>query len=194
MVNATQLKSGMAIRFEGQTYRVVAAEYHSGQGKMGGATHARLQNLNTRTFREYSFRPDLKLEDLPIARQTEEFLYSEHNQYCFMNPDSFEQTEVARELVGERGSLLEAGMRVQVEFLEGRPVNVLFPEILEVRIADTAPPSHQQQDGAFKTARLANGVEVMVPQFLKTGDMIRLDVASMKYMDRAKTESRGRGA
>jgi elongation factor P len=55
---------------------------------------------------------------------------------------------------------------------------------------DTAPPIHQQQDNTYKPARLANGIEVMVPQFVKTGDAIRLDVPNMKYMDRAKT---GRG-
>jgi len=65
-------------------------------------------------------------------------------------------------------------------------VSVVFPDVLEVKIADTAPPSHQQQTSAFKTARLENGVEVMVPLFVKNGDVIRLDLQNMRYMDRAK--------
>jgi len=76
-------------------------------------------------------------------------------------------------------------MKVSVEFVAGRPVGVLFPGVLEVKIADTAPPIHQQ-DNTFKPAKLGNGVEVMVPQFIKTGDAIRLDFATMKYMDRVK--------
>jgi elongation factor P len=67
-------------------------------------------------------------------------------------------------------------------------VGVLFPDVLEVKIADTAPAMHQQADSAFKPARLPNGVEVMVPQFVKTGDLIRLDLQNMKYMDRAKAK------
>jgi len=63
MVTASQCASEMAIKFEGQRYKVVAAEYHGGQGKMGGATHTRLQNLDTRTFWEHSFRSELKIEE-----------------------------------------------------------------------------------------------------------------------------------
>jgi elongation factor P len=77
-------------------------------------------------------------------------------------------------------------MKLAVDFVEGRPVSVLFPDVLEGKIADTAPPAHQQADAAHKPAKLENGVEVMVPQFVKTGDVIRLDLQTMKYMDRAK--------
>jgi elongation factor P len=191
MVTASQLRIGMAIKFEGQRYKVVAAEYHGGQGKMGGATHTRLQNLDTRTFWEHSFRSELKLEEIALEKQALEFLYADGGQCCFMNPETYEQTEVAREFVGEpQAGLLETGMKLSVEFLEGRPVSVLFPDVLEVKIVDTAPPIHQQQDSNYKPAKLANGIEVMVPQFVKTGDAIRLDVANMRYMDRART---GRG-
>ena len=191
MVTASQLRTGMAIKFEGQKYKVVAAEYHGGKGKMGGATHARLQNLDTRTFWEHSFRAELKLEEIALERQALEFLYADGEQCCFMNPVSYEQTEVAKAFIGDpQVRLLEPGMKLSVEFLEGRPVSVLFPDVLEVKIVDTAPPIHQQQDNTYKPAKLANGIEVMVPQFVKTGDAIRLDVANMRYMDRAKT---GRG-
>jgi translation elongation factor P/translation initiation factor 5A len=68
MINALQLRAGTAISFEGQDYKVIAPEYHSGQGKMGGVTHARLQSLATGTFWEQSFRSDLKLQELPVER------------------------------------------------------------------------------------------------------------------------------
>jgi elongation factor P len=106
------------------------------------------------------------------------------------NPESYEQTEIAQATVGPQAGFLDAGMRVSVEFVEGRPVGVFFPDALEVKIADTAPPTHQQQDSAFKPAELENGVEVMVPQFVKTGDVIRLDMQTLKYMDRVKVESK----
>ena len=186
MVVASQLRAGTAIKFQGQDYKVVAADYHPGQGQMGGSTHARLQNLNTGTFWEHSFRADLKLEELPVEKRQLEFLYADGGRCCFMHPDTYEQSEVPKEIVGPQSDFLESGMHLGVEFVEGRPISVLFPDVLEVRIADTAPAVHQQQDANFKPARLANGVSVMVPQFVKTGDMIRLDMQTLKYMDRAR--------
>jgi elongation factor P len=194
MVLASQLRAGMAIVSENQTYRVVAAEYHPGQGKMGGVTHARLQNIDTGTFRELSFRAELKLQDLVVERQTLEFLYTDGDLCCFMNPENYEQTEIPRAVAGPRAAFLEPGMKLAVEFVSGRPVHVLFPVVIEVKIADTAPAAHQQADSAFKPARLANGIEVMVPQFIKAGDMIRLDLETIKYMDRARPDAKVKNA
>lgn len=192
MIAASQLRPGTAIRFEGQPYKVITADYHPGQGKMGGVAHARLQNLNTGTFWEHSFRSELKLDELSVEKRPLEFLYSDANHCCFMDPESYEQLEIEHGIVGDRASFLDAGMRLSVEFVEGRAIGVAFPDVLEVRIADTAPPTHQQADSAFKPATLLNGVEIMVPQFVKTGDLIRLDLQNRKYMDRAKAEGKGR--
>jgi len=74
--------------------------------------------------------------------------------------------------------------------VEERAVSVLFPDILEARVAETAPPSHAQQDSAWKPAKLENGVEIMAPQFIKAGDLIRLDVETLRYVDRAKGAGR----
>lgn len=186
MVIASQLRPGAAIKYQGQPYKVLAADYRPGQGQMSGATHVRLENLNTHTTWEHAIRADLKLEEIPLEKRTLEFLYRDGGQCCFMHSENFEQVELSDEMAGPRVSFLEAGMRIPVEFLDGVPIGVLFPDVLEVRIADTAPPMHQQQDTNFKTARLENGIEVLVPQFVKTGDSIRLGLEHMRYMDRVK--------
>ena len=186
MITASQLRTGMVIRHEGQSYRVLHADYHPGQGKMGGAAHTRLKNLATGTTWEHSFRSDLKLEDLPVDRRSMEFIYSDSDSHYFMHPETYEQTAIPASVIGEHAPFLEGGMRLPVEFVEDAPVSVIFPDALEVRIADTAPPVHQQQDNTWKPARLENGIEVMVPQFIKIGDFIRLDVQNLRYMDRAK--------
>ena len=190
MVIASQLRAGMAVRFEGQVYKVLAAEHHLGQGKMGGATHTRLKNLSTGTLREISFRAELKLEEVETRKVPMDFLYADAEQCTFMNPETFDQISIPVSLVGPQAALLQTDMRVAVDFVEGQPVGVVFPDVLEVRIGETAPPSHQQVDSVWKPARLESGVEVMVPQFIKNGDLIRLDVANMKYMDRAKGSGR----
>ena len=190
-MTASQMRAGMAVRYEGQVYKVVAADYHPGQGKMGGVCHARLKNLSTGSLWEHSFRADLKLEELAVEKQPMDFLYADAGHCCFMNPDTYEQVELPASLIGPQASFLLPDMRVAVEFVEGQPVSVVFPEILELRVAETAPPVHQQQESVWKPARLDNGAEIMVPQFIKVGDLIRLDVASLKYIDRAKGATKG---
>jgi elongation factor P len=189
MITASQIRSGMAIRYQGQLYKVIAADYHPGQGKMGGVNHLRFKNLATGTFWEQSLRADLKIDEVPVERQTLEFLYSDDQTCYFMNPQSYEQVEVASEVIGEQANFLDPGMQIPVEFVEGSAVSVVFPDFVEVKIADTAPPSHGQVDSTWKSARLSNGVEIMVPPFVKSGDLIRLNLTEMKYMDRAKAKS-----
>ncbi len=186
MVLASQLRAGMAIRFEGAVYRVLAAVYHPGQGKMGGSTHARLRNPATGALWEHSFRSELKLEDLPVEKRSMEFLYADGDACHFMHPEDYEQVSVPVSLLGQRARFLQPGMRLPVEFIEEQPVSVLFPDIIEARIGQTSPPVHAQQDSTWKTATLENGAEVMVPQFVKTGDVVRLDSQNLKYIDRAK--------
>jgi elongation factor P len=189
MISASQIRAGMAIRYQNQPYRVILADYHPGQGKMGGVNHLRLKNLATGTFWEQSVRAELKIEELPVERQTLEFLYTDEDTCFFMNPQSYEQIEVSSAVVGAQMKFLDPGMQTSVEFVQGRPVNVIFPDFVEVRIADTAPPSHGQVDSTWKPARLTNDVEIMVPPFVKSGDTVRLSLSDMKYMDRAKFKS-----
>jgi elongation factor P len=173
MVLAAQLRQGMVTVFEGQTYRVLGSEHHPGPGKMGGV------NLGTGTLRDYSFRSELKLQEAAVGRHTD------GGHGCWMNPDTFEQTETAGGTLRPRARLLFAGMRLAVELPDGRPMNVVFPDVLELRVTDTAPSIPEQAVRNFKTAKLENGIEVLVPRFVKTGDVIRLHVETFEYMARA---------
>ncbi len=186
MISASQLRPGMAIRYEGVNYKVVSCENHPGQGKMGGVVHTRLKNLSTGAFWEHSFRSELKLETVPVEKRSMEFLYAAAEQCHFMNPETFEQIGIDDAVVGPARLFLLPGMELPVEFIEEQPVSVVFPDIMEMRAAETAPPAHGQQDNTWKKARLENGVELLVPQFIKPGDMIRVEVETLRYVDRAK--------
>src|SRR5262245_21689508 len=107
----------MAIRHEGQTYKVVSSEYHPGQGKMGGVTHARLRNLATGTLWEHSFRAELKLEDVPAEKHSMSFLYADADQCYFMNPVTYEQVEIPALIIGEQARFLQPDMQLPVEFV-----------------------------------------------------------------------------
>jgi elongation factor P len=189
MMTASQIRPGMAIRFDNQTYKIVAAEYQPGQGKMGGVMHARLKNLTTGTFWEHGFRAELKVEEVPIEKRVADFLYMDGDDCTFMDPLTFEQHTVPAASLGRQAQLLAPEMRVQMEFVHGAPVSVQFPDTLEIRVKDTTPPAHTQ-DSTWKSALLEGGLEIMVPQFIKIGDMIRIDGAELRYMDRARSAGR----
>ena len=189
MIGAEKLRAGMAIRYQGQPYKVVAADYHPGQGKMGGANHLELRNLETGTLWQQSLRAELKVEELPIERLNLEYLYSTETASIFMHLQNFEQIEVPSALLGAQARFLSEGMQLPVEFVEGRPIAVLFPDFVEIAVAETAPPVHSQVDGNWKPARLGNGVEVMVPPFVKSGESIRLNLNTLKYMERARARA-----
>jgi elongation factor P len=186
MMIASQLRLGMAVRYEGINYKVISCEYHPGQGKMGGVVRARLRNLTTGAFWEHNFRAELKLDLVPVEKRSMEFLYADSDRSYFMNPETFDQVGIEDAVIGPASRFLQPGMALPVEFVEGQPISVVFPDIMEMRIADTAPPVHGQQDSTWKKALLENGVELLVPQFLKTGDLIRVEVETLRYVDRAR--------
>lgn len=194
MIPASQLRTGMAIQFEGHPWKVLAAGYHPGHGKMGGVSHARLLNLDTGTQWEHSFRADYRLDDLPVERKAVQFLFEDAGQAVFMDLATAEQHEVPLLLLGERAALLVPEMMVSIEFLGERLVSVVLPDFLELTILDTAPPLHVGgSDATWKPARLENGLEIQVPSFLKTGDSVRVDLNSLRYMDRAKGTAKSTG-
>ena len=193
MISASQLRPGMAIRFEGQVYKVVEAEFKAGGGQAGGVEKTRLQNVSTGRLWDHNFRPDERLEDLALDSRRMEFLYSDGENYVFMDPRSFEQVEITAATMGPAAKFLQAGSDLPVEFFDGRPINVIFPDVVEARIADTAPPVHSGQDNTWKEAMLENGETIQVPLFIAPGEIVRVDVRTSRYLERVRMEKR-RGA
>jgi elongation factor P len=192
MIPASELRPGTAVRVEGTLYKVLAADYHAGSGKMGGVTHARLRNLETGTQTERRFRADEMLATIEPERRAMQYLYGDGGKSVFMHPETFEQVEIENERLGQALAFLQEGMTLPVEFVEDRPVAVTFPDIVEVRVAETAPPLHGQgASNVWKEARLENGLTVMVPPFIAPGESIRLQVESVTYLERAKGEKKG---
>jgi elongation factor P len=177
----------MAIRFENQTWKVLAADYQPGQGKMGGVMHARLKNLGTGTTWEHGFRAELRLEEVPVEKRPADFLYKDGEDYVFMDAETFDQMPLPSAMLGDQARLLVPEMRVTIESVDGKSVAVSFPDVLELRVKQTDPPVHGAADSTWKAAELENGLGIMVPQFVKTGDVIRLSTPELRYMDRAKT-------
>jgi elongation factor P len=188
MVIATDLKPGMAVRIEGQVYKVLEVEAKAGTAKLGGVVKAKLSNVVSGRMWEPHFRPQERLEDLELDRRNMEFLFADADNCTFMDPQSFEQVEVPLALVGPAVKFFQPGMELPVEFFEGRPISIVFPDVMESRVEHTAPAAHSQQDSAWKEATLDNGVVIRVPLFISPGELVRMDVRTLRYIERAKSE------
>ena len=190
MVGAAQLRPGTVVKVGGDLLKVIESTHHMGQGKMPGSVHAKLRHVLKGTYKELRFRPEEKLEDLQLEKQEMQFLYSDADTATFMNPDTFDQVSIPLEAVGPAAKYLKPEMTVPVEFFDGQPVSVVFPEIVELKIETTPQPLHQQQDNTYKYATLENGLEALVPQFIKPGEVVRIEVATGKYVDRVRTDTK----
>ena len=185
-MRASDLKAGIVLQLEKNLYKILSTEYHMGGGKMGGLVHVKLKDLRSGTFLDRKFKPDERLDIADLDRKTMEYLYKDADGYYVMDPESYDQIQLTRNLLESFDPFLQPNMKLSVEFLEGEPVNVLFPEWVELRVTSTHPSLSSLQDEVSKPATLSNGMQVQVPQFIKTGDLVKVNVASKKYMERVK--------
>ncbi|HXZ31658.1 MAG TPA: elongation factor P [Terriglobales bacterium] len=188
MVIASDLRAGMVLRIEGEIYKVLEVESKAGAAKMGGVVKTKLSNLRSGRLWEPHFRPQERLEDVELERHMMEFLFAEGESCTFMNPDTYEQIEIPGAVLGLAQKFLQSGMELPVEFFNGEPISVVFPDIAEARILSTAPPSHSQQDSAWKEAVLENNISIRVPLFIDQGELVRVEVKTGRYLERARNE------
>lgn len=184
MVSASELKPGVFVQIEGQVYRVLEVEAKAAAAKLGGVVKARLSNVKTHRLWEARFRPQERLEELQVERRIMEFLFRAGDICTFMDPNTFEQIELACDILGPAEKFLQPGMAIPVEFFEGEPISAALPDIVEAQVVHTAPPAHSQQDSAWKDATLENGVSIHVPLFIAPGDWVRVDLRTSRYMER----------
>lgn len=188
MVLASELLKGMVIRVEGEIYRILEVESKAAIAKLGGVVKAELSNVRTGNLWEARFRPQERLEDLPVERYLMEFLFRDGENSTFMNPNTYEQVEVPNTLLGPAADFLQSGETVPIEFFKGQPISAVVPDILEALVADTTPPAHSQQDSAWKEARLENGLMIRVPLFIGPGEHVRVEVRTGRYVERGHTD------
>ena len=148
MLIASELKPGMFVRIEEEIYKVLDAESKVGSAKLGGVVKTKSCNVTSGRMSEPHFRPQERLEELEVERRMMEYLFGDAETCTLMDPNTFEQTTVQRALLGPAYAFLRSGMELPVEFFEGRALSVVFPGIIEARVANTAPPAHSQQDSA----------------------------------------------
>jgi elongation factor P len=186
MVRASDLKAGMVLPLEKNLYKVFHMEYHMGGGKMGGLVHLKLKDLKSGLFIDRKFKPEERLEIADLDRKVMEYLYKDAEGYFMMDPESYDQVQLDKHHLEAVDPFLQPNMKLTVEFLGEDPIHVIFPEWVELQVTSTPPGLGSLQDEVTKPATLSNGLQVQVPQFIKAGDWVKVNVAAKKYMERVK--------
>jgi len=174
----------MCIRFNGELYKILLAEMKVGTAKLPSSVHVRLRNLRTGTQTEQRLHPEAKVEDVVVETANLTYSYKDGDTLYFMHTQTFEQVAVPRQMVGAYEKFLTDGSQLKVEFYGEQPIDAVIPQTVDVTVAGTGPALHGENDSAPKPATLENGMEVHVPQFIKTSDRIKIDVASGRYIER----------
>jgi elongation factor P len=183
---ATQIRRGMVLVFEGQPCRVIEFRHHT-PGNLRAMVQAKLKNVKNGSTFEHRFRAADSITKAEMETHELEFLYSGAGVYHFMNTENFDQIEMDDEALGDNAQWMQPGMKILAEWYEGRPIGIQLPQYLTLEITDTAPVMKTAtKTASSKPATLENGVVVNVPEFIATGERIRVNPETGEYMDRAK--------
>ena len=186
---ATEIHEGMTVVLDGKACKVISAVPH-GTGKTGRMIHLQLKTIPEGSTVEKKLATTDKLENTPLEKRTMEYQYKDEDFYYFYDETTYDQVPIAKDVVAEAAPFLKENGKIAIEFLNGMAVNVIFPKIVEMTIRACPPPKKGEGDATFKEATLENDQVILVPQFIKEGDIVRVDVVKNKYMDRVRKEDK----
>ncbi|HEX8389834.1 MAG TPA: elongation factor P [Candidatus Saccharimonadales bacterium] len=186
MYQPTDLKKGTVIQLDGAPFRVT--DYNQKvMGRGGSIVNVKLKNIVTGAVLPKTFKGADRIEPAEVNTKKVQYLYADGASFHFMDPESFEQFQLANEDVGDAGDYLKEGDEVALQFFGERVINVELPKnlYLEVTYAE-AVVKGDTTSSVLKDATLETGKVIKVPAFIKTGDIISVDTATGEYRERKK--------
>jgi elongation factor P len=185
-IPATQIRRGMVLVFDGQPCRIIEFRHHT-PGNLRAMVQAKLKNLKSGSSFEHRFRAADTVEPAFMETHDLEFMYKGGDTYHFMNTENYDQIEMDDEALGDNAQWMQPGMKIQAEFFEGKAIGIRLPNTMTLEIVETAPVMKTAtKNASSKPAKLENGVTVNVPEFISTGEKVRVNPTTGEYMDRAK--------
>lgn len=186
MAKASDLSVGTFIRFNNELAQITEYQ-HRTPGNLRAFYQAKMRNIRTGKQTEYRFRTDEEVEIIRVEDRDLQYLYKEGDNLICMDTESFEQYSVAEHHFGDAAIFLKEGMMVRVAFDGDNPVAALPPKSVDMEVTYTEPGlKGDTATRALKPATVETGATVMVPLFIETGEMIRINPATGEYMERVK--------
>ena len=181
-INAGEIRVGMLLEYKNDIWQVLKTQ-HVKPGKGGAFAQVEMKSLNKNTKLNERFRSNETIEKASLEEIKYNFLYEDEKSYFFMDPKSFEQIEIKKDIVGEKGKLLIENLEVSISFHNDKPISVGLPKQITSKIKDTdVALKGQTVSSSYKPATLENGLNIQVPPFIESGDEIVLDSFTLEYI------------
>ncbi len=181
-INATEIRVGMLLEYKNDLWQVLKTQ-HVKPGKGGAFAQVEMKSVGKNTKLNERFRSSETVEKASLEEITFNYLYEDENNYFFMNPNTFEQVEIKKNIIGEKGKLLTENLEVSVSFYNESPILIELPNQISCKIATTdAALKGQTVSSSYKPAILDNGLKIQVPPFVEIGDEIILDTRTIEYV------------
>jgi elongation factor P len=179
---ASEIRVGMLIEYKGDLWQVLKTQ-HVKPGKGGAFAQVEMKSLNKNTKLNERFRSSESVEKASLDETKFNYLYNDESDYYFINPKSYEQINIKKEQVGEKGKLLTENLEVSISFYNESPLTVELPNQVTSTIETTdVALKGQTVSSSYKPAVLDNGINIQVPPFIESGDKIIVDTRTMEYI------------
>ena len=181
-INAGEIRVGNLLEYKNDLWQVLKTQ-HVKPGKGGAFAQVEMKSVGKNTKLNERFRSSETVEKASLEEMTFSYLYEDENNYFFMDPKSFEQIEIKKDIVGEKGKLLTENLEVSISFYNENPISVEFPNQVTCKIKSTdVALKGQTVSSSYKPAILDNGLNIQVPPFIDSGDEVIIDTRTLEYI------------
>ena len=181
-IYASEIRVGMLVEYKDDLWQVLKTQ-HVKPGKGGAFAQVEMKSVNKNTKLNERFRSSESVEKASLDETKFNYLYEDDADYYFINPKSFEQINIKKENVGEKGKLLTENLEVSISFYNEKPLSVDLPNQVTCTIDTTdVALKGQTVSSSYKPATLDNGINIQVPPFIESGDKIIVDTRTMEYI------------
>ena len=181
-INATEIRVGMILEYKNDLWEVLKTQ-HVKPGKGGAFAQIEMKSLNKNTKLNERFRSSETVEKATLEETKFNFLYEDDTNYYFMNPKTFDQINIKKNIVGEKGRMLTENLEVSINFYNENPLSVDLPNQITSKVETTdATLKGQTVSSSYKPATLDNGINIQVPPFIESGDEIIVDTRTIEYV------------
>ena len=186
MIQATKLRPGVVIKHNGELFSIFSVT-HRTPGNLRGFVQVRMRSLRTGNMTDHRFASEDRVERAVLDEHEMEYLYQDGDDYYFMNTETYEQTHLSKDTLGDSVQYLAPNLKIMVEFYDGRPIGIELPATVDMEVVETEPSlKGATVSNVMKPARLETGLVVQVPPFVNTGDRIRVNTAQGTYQERVQ--------
>ena len=181
-IYASEIRVGMLIEYKDDLWQVLKTQ-HVKPGKGGAFAQIEMKSVNKNTKLNERFRSSESVEKASLDETKFNYLYDDETDYYFMDPKSYEQINIKKETIGEKGKMLTENLEVSISFYNEKPLTVDLPNQVTCKIDTTdVALKGQTVSSSYKPATLDNGVNIQVPPFIEGGDKIIVDTRTMEYI------------